>query len=40
MVEDLKYNLVDNLSESGTEDPTRGKRREFYLPLASKSFKY
>ncbi|MHA1374162.1 MAG: hypothetical protein ACTSR7_07690 [Promethearchaeota archaeon] len=30
-----KFNLVDLLSEQGSEDPASGKRREFYLPLAS-----
>lgn len=31
----MKWNLVDLLSENGSEDPLSGKRREFYLPLAS-----
>jgi len=32
---DIKWNLVDLLSEDESEDPTSGKRRKFYLPLAS-----
>ncbi|MHA2366912.1 MAG: hypothetical protein ACXAC7_23370, partial [Candidatus Hodarchaeales archaeon] len=36
---ETKWNLVDNLSEEGSEDPynSEGLRREFYLPIASPS---